>query len=94
MRGVKIISSLLLYEIQCQNADLIHFLEDEKKVEEESYEECFMESIKCNHNGFADYFLNNCLQDGVQLQYDTFFQSLKHNSFVFIQKEQVNKSSF
>lgn len=79
MRGVKIISSLWLYEIQCQNAEFIHFLEDVKKVEEESYEECFMdsmmESIKCNHNGFADYFLNNCLQDGVQLQYDTFFQS-------------------
>ncbi|KAK8888352.1 hypothetical protein M9Y10_039420 [Tritrichomonas musculus] len=91
-KGVEMNSSLWLYAIHSQNAHLIHFLED-CNVEPRA-ELCFMKSIKCNHIGIADYFLNNYLQNSDQKPNDTFIQSLKYYNFEFIQKEHVNQSSF
>ena len=105
MQGAELTSSLWLYVIHSQNAELIHFLEDchieprfkfyrrYKKVEEKSYEGCFKESIKCNHNAFADYFLNNYLQNGDQISKRTFLQNLKYYNFGYIKKEHVNEES-
>lgn len=91
-KGVKMNSSLWLYAIHSQNAHLIHFLED-CHVEPRA-DLCFMESIKCNHIGIADYFVNNYLQNNDQKPNDTFIQFLKYYNFEFIQKEHVNQSSF
>ena len=106
MQGVEMTPSLWLYATHSQNAELIHFLEDShieptvtvrkdyKNVEEKSYEECFMESIKCNYNSFANYFFDNYLQGNDQIQNDTLIQSLKYYNFEFLQKELANESSF
>ncbi|KAK8840827.1 hypothetical protein M9Y10_027653 [Tritrichomonas musculus] len=102
MEGVEMTPSLCLYSIHSQNVRLIHFLEDcqvEQKetaggAEEESYKVLFWESIKCNHNRIADYFLNNYIQNGDQISNEIFIRSLKYYNFEFLQKEPVNESSF
>ena len=95
-KGVEIAPSLWLYAIHSQNAELIHFLENchVEPAEEKSYNGCFWESIKCNHNGIADYFFNNYIQNGDQISSETFIQSLKYYNFGLLQKEHVNESSF
>ena len=57
--NVPLESSLWLYSIHSKNANLIHLLE-ENQVEpnDSSYEECFIESIKCHHNDIADYIID------------------------------------
>ena len=63
LNGVKLNSSLWNYAIHGRNPEMIHILE-ENNVEfqnDQSYETCLKESIKCHHNEIADYFLNNFL---------------------------------
>ncbi|KAK8841567.1 hypothetical protein M9Y10_027191 [Tritrichomonas musculus] len=90
----EITQSLWLYAIHSQNAELIHFLEDCDVEPSVSYEECFKESIKCNHNDIADYILSNYLQDDDQMPIGTFSKSLKYYNFGFIQKGLINGPSF
>ena len=102
MQGVELPPDLWLYVIHSQNAELIHFLEDlhvgttqnNKKGDEKPYDRCFKESIKCNHNDMANYFLNNFMQNGNQLPNDIIFQILKSYNFLFMQIEHLNKSLF
>ena len=98
MEGEEINPSLWIYAIHSQNAELIHFLEDchvePTTYEEKSYNGCLSESIKCNHNGIADYFLDNFIRNDDQISNVTFIQSLKYYNFVYIQKEHVNVSLF
>ncbi|KAK8844214.1 hypothetical protein M9Y10_024420 [Tritrichomonas musculus] len=75
MNGVKLTTSLWLYVIHSNNAELIHILEtsnvcrpkfenkNEKELNEPNneYLRCLIESIKCHNNDFAYYFQNNFL---------------------------------
>ena len=74
INGVELTSSLWLYSIHGKNSEIIHILEDnhvkilkEKEVKSDfsqiTYEDCFLEAIKCHHNDVAFYFLNNYLID-------------------------------
>ena len=89
--GVKLESSLWLYAIHSNNADLIHFLE-ENKISPINYKDCFFESIKCHHNQIANYIQENFLNDQSSEQifliskfndniYERCFRS--HNYFFF-----------
>lgn len=53
------------YAIHSQNPEIIQILEiEEKKLEDDqSYKQCFIESIKCHHNDFALYFENNIINE-------------------------------
>ena len=95
--------SLWMYAIHSQNAELIHLIEElhiETKTnvdnEEEvvSYIECFNESIKCHHNAFAYYFINNYLQTEDEYSKETFIHSLEYYNFLLLQNELVDESSF
>ena len=60
LNKAKLSPDLWLYSIHGQNPEIIHLLE-ENLVDppNNSYDECFIESVKCHHNDFADYFQNN-----------------------------------
>ena len=65
MNDVQLTQSLFLYSIHGRNAEIIHILE-EGKINPPSnniafYLSCFIESIKCHHNHFVNYFENNFL---------------------------------
>ncbi|KAK8865149.1 hypothetical protein M9Y10_010683 [Tritrichomonas musculus] len=62
LNKVELTSSLWLYAIHSNNAELIHLLEaNNVKPDDITYEECLFESIKCHHNGVANYIRNNFL---------------------------------
>ena len=91
-------SSLFLNAIHGRNAELIQILEENHvkspKTDEQLYKKCFIESIKCNHNEFAYYFLNNFLQNEDEHSSDTIVQSLKYYNFLFLQNENINETTF
>ena len=87
-------SSLWLYSIHSQNAELIHILESNKvrppnkinainrnglqQQKTDSYERCFIESIKCHHNDIADYINYTYLTENIneRTTFDESFYSL------------------
>ncbi|KAK8836819.1 hypothetical protein M9Y10_037343 [Tritrichomonas musculus] len=62
LNNVRMSSSLWLYAIHSNNAELIHLIEGEKvrKMVDLRY---LKEAIKCHHNDIANYIQTNCLQD-------------------------------
>ena len=60
--NIELKPSLWIYAIHSNNAELINLLEQNNiKPEDESFEECFKESIKCHHNEVANYINDNFL---------------------------------
>ena len=66
MNDIELTPSLWLYGIHSNNLEMIHFLE-EKNVfpEDKTFKECFIESIKCHHNGIAHYIKDKLLDKKV-----------------------------
>ena len=56
---VELTPQLWIYTIHSNNADLIHFLEENQVEPPKSFSSCLVESIKCHHNQIANYILNN-----------------------------------
>ena len=62
LNNVELSSSLWLYGIHSNDADIIHLLEEcQVDPPNNSYEKCFIEAIKCHHNDIANYIKNNYL---------------------------------
>ena len=93
LEGVGLTPSMWLLAIHGQNAEMIHFLEDDH-VELESYKQVFYESIKCHHNDIANYFINNFLQNDEENSQDTINKCLKYHNFAFLKNESISESSF
>lgn len=83
MNRVKLTASLWLYAIHGSNAEIIHFLEEQKvRPNDRTYNECIKESIKCHHNDIAAYFndyISNDFDLWVSQQY--FNGNIKQYSF-------------
>lgn len=89
--GVELTPSLWLSAIHGKNAELIRLLEDNHV---KLHPECIEESIICHHNEIADYFLNNYPQNKAKKSSEAIIRNLKYYNFAFLQKENINKSSF
>ena len=63
-KEVQLTKSLWLYAIHSNNADVVHFPEDNHVVpEDETYGEVLLESIKCHHNNVANYIKSNLMEE-------------------------------
>ena len=90
LNNVEVDSTIWLYEIHGKNAELIHFLE-ENKIEPPNnddkyydvYNLCCIESIKCHHNDFMNYIKNNLFKK-ITNEANLFPQSLKNYNFIDI----------
>ena len=84
MNGVALTQSLWSYAIHGLTPEIISIL-DENKILPESYELCLIDSIKCHHNYFGNYFESNYLKsDVIDKSYNIFVKSLKQYNFAFI----------
>ena len=64
IQGVKPTSSLWIYAIHSKNAEIINILESKHiEPEDNTYEVCFEESIKCHHNKIGFYIKDNLLKN-------------------------------
>ena len=62
-QGVPLTSSLWLYGIHGYSEEIIQTLERmQVKPDDESFEECYNEAIKCHHNDIANYLLKKFLK--------------------------------
>ncbi|KAK8889155.1 hypothetical protein M9Y10_033900 [Tritrichomonas musculus] len=80
MNNVELTPSLWLYSIHSQNAEIIHLLEyNEVQPPNNSYFDCFNESIKCHHNDIAEYIKNNFLEN---MKYEkTVYYILRYHNY-------------
>ena len=68
LNEVELTSSLWLYAIHSNNAELIHILEENHVMpDDETYKECFNEATKCHHNNIANYIKENLLTEKSEL---------------------------
>ena len=81
--GVELTSSLWIYGIHSDNAEIIQLLE-ENKVEppNKEYEECIKESIKCHHNDITNYILSNFINEDIENIYQIDFEE-KYNENIY-----------
>ena len=91
LNKVELNSSLWLFAIHSNNAELIHLLEE---YQVELDKRCFIESIKCHHNGIEQYIQNNHLGNGEGNSIVNVNNYLKFYNFEFIEKENINKNNF
>ena len=88
MNNINLTPSLWRYVIHGRNADLVHLLEDNHV--ECDIEKNIIESIKCHHNQFANYFLNST-QKSVQSYISVV---LKYYNFEYLENEFINEIYF
>ena len=89
---IELTQSIWIYAVHGKNAEFIHQLEYYADFKDKSNRQCLIESIKCHHNEFANYFKNNCLSMNEDILNDIFTQSLKYYNFEFIQNDLINTS--
>ena len=88
--------SIWLYAIHGKNAEMIHFLEDNKiEPEGKSFKKLLFESIKCHHNDIANYIINN----SSKLEFDSFDEnihavSFRYYNYSFFPDDFMNKYVF
>ena len=96
--GAELNSSLWLYAVHGQNAEIINFLEENKilpsNTGQDSFEQIFKESIKCHHIDVANYIQNNYLQNEKEYANDTLNNCLKYYNFMFMQFDINNENLF
>lgn len=102
--GAKLAQSIWIFAIHGNNAEMIHFLEENKidppldenvgKESKNSFLVLLKESIKNHNNESATYFLNYFCQNDDDSLHDVVIHSLKHYNFAFIQSKHIDKSSF
>ena len=104
LNGVELKSSLWMYAVHGQSAEIIHILEENHVGQPEQlntffkinqfYVKLFNESIKCHHNDVANYILRNFLQDNKNDSYDFFPSGLEYYNFAFVPNDFINESLF
>lgn len=78
LNKVQLVPKIWLYSIHSNNAELVHFLEQNAVIpKDESYKRCLIESIKCHHNEIAEYIQDNFFDEEKEQKND----DQKHKSF-------------
>ncbi|KAK8892318.1 hypothetical protein M9Y10_029544 [Tritrichomonas musculus] len=87
--------SLWFYTIHSMNPELIHTLE-EYNIQPiyDSYQDCFVEAIKCHHCDIANYISLNLLSNDRDSFYEITIKSLKYYNFSFILIDHIKSSWF
>lgn len=99
--NVDLNSSLWIYAIHSNNADMIHFLEEnEVDPPKFSYTYCLKEAIKCHHNNIAHYIFDNLMRNNeiIDIKRDYFeniiLYSLHYLNYEFFVDDAENNNVF
>ena len=95
LNNVELTPELWLYAIHGKNGEIIHLLEENHVVpDDNTFQECYIEAIKCHHNDIAKYIKENLLQIDEKKNYDFTSDYFKYYNFEFIQVDQVKDELF
>ena len=95
-------SSLWIYAIHSNNAEIIHFLEENQvEIPSENYELCLNEAIKCHHNDIANYIIMNLMNEeqknfNIQNNFNVnlFAYCFRYRNYYFFSESLENKFIF
>lgn len=92
--GVLLTSSLWLFAIHGKNPEIIRILEENKVIpSDSSFNDCYQESIKCHHNGIANYIEDNLLSKNEKSSAKTMSKIFKAYNFDYF-TDNLNQSTF
>ena len=84
LNGCSLTPSLWLYAIHGNNEEIIKILEENNiKPNDESYIECYNESIKCHHIDITEYLLKNFLENKTDDDFVLVSKSIKYSNFLY-----------
>ena len=94
--NVKLEPSLWIYSIHSNNAELIHYLEEnDVSPPNNSYETCLIEAIKCHHNDIAQYIKDNMMEKSDNQMSDELLESiLRYYNYLYFPEDLNQKSIF
>ena len=88
LNGCKLTPSLWLYSIHGNDPEIISILEEnEIKPQDESYIECYNESIKCHHINMTEYILQKILDNKSENDLNQISKSIKYYNFIYFPKD-------
>ena len=88
LNGCKLTPSLWIYSIHGNDPEIINILEEnEIKPQDESYIECYNESIKCHHIDMTEYILKKILDNKSENDLVQISKSIKYYNFIYFPKD-------
>ena len=95
LNKAKISPFLWNFAIHGNNPELINFMVENKiKLNNNSYYDCIIESIKCHHVEMTNFIINNLYQKRKNDDSDFEIQSLKSHNYSFFQMDSNDKQVF
>lgn len=93
--NVQMPPSIWLYAIHSQSMDLLHLIE-EKKVQpnDQSYNECFIEAVKCHHIEMSEYFKTVYLHNQIPDDSSVTSQIIKFRNYLYFPSDLSTPSNF
>lgn len=93
--GAALTSTLCIYSIHGNNPELFELLKEYGVlVKGMSCKSFFIESVKCHHNDFANFYHNNYCQSNQNTSFETLSVGLKYHNFAFIDSFYIGQFSF
>ena len=104
LSGIELTSTLWDYSIHSNNAEMIRLLEQNGvEVDNETYEQLYIESIKCHHNEIANYIecnfinqinSNTTLNNEISFNEKVISTVFEHCNYSFFPKKIIKKTNF
>lgn len=93
--GAALTSTLWIYSIHGNNPELFELLKEYGVlVKDMSCKSFFIESVKCHHNDFANFYQNNYCQSNQKSSFEILSVGLKYHNFAFIDSFYIGQFSF
>ena len=95
LSGVELNSSLWIYAIHGKNPEIFHILEDNHiEFDLEMRIKCLKESIKCHHNEFSEYIIQNKFFDDKIETNEYLIDKIKHHNYLSLPNDIFEMSQF
>ena len=91
--NAKINPIIWICAIHGKNAEIIHLIEEYKIKPNQSFDNCFMESVKCHHNDIANYIQELYLQKTLNSEKNVIL-FLKNYNFAFLKNDFIYENAF
>lgn len=96
INGVDLQPNIWQFAIRSENAELFRYLEENHVLPAENdFEKILKKSIKCHHNQFANYIIENLIQEKNDKYYRDIYQSsFKYRNYCFFPENIKHKNLF
>ena len=95
LNGAELSPSLWLYSIHGENPEILKILEENKiQPKDETFIECFNESLKCHHNETAEFIRKNFIQNESEKVLLLHSKSVNYFNYLYFPTDLTNPDIF